>query len=141
MSVAGDPSTRVDGSTSTAEIFADVKYRTKGATDRPPHRTRHREVVRRANSHGDLEPPRRCLQFTDDGSYALDYTEHEWHLIEDAPIHGDVIVRATTPGLARLISSLDRSPNSPDISVEGRATAVKTFHRALAPFPDAVAKQ
>ena len=82
-----------------------------------------------------------AFDFTDGGSYALDHNEHEWHLIQGAPIRGDLIVRATTPALARYISSPDRLPSSPEIIVEGRPTAVKTFHRALADFPGAIDTQ
>ena len=83
-------------------------------------------------------PVRWWFRFVDDGAYSLSYDGTSWTVEQGDPPDPDVVVETSSEDWARYLTTPGRvRPHPPPgIEITGSRSAVRSFERALAVFPD-----
>ena len=83
-------------------------------------------------------PARWGFDFTDDGTYALDFDGRHWTLAPTETPEADVVITTTANAWAQYLTSAppQRPSNPTDLDVSGKRSAVDAFWRAIALFPN-----
>jgi DNA-binding HxlR family transcriptional regulator len=83
-------------------------------------------------------PVRWCFDFTDDGTYTLEFDGRQWSLTPSKTTETDVLITSTSDAWADYITTAPRlrATDPAAVDVAGRRPAVDVFRRAIARFPN-----
>jgi DNA-binding HxlR family transcriptional regulator len=83
-------------------------------------------------------PARWRFDFTDDGTYALDFDGRDWTLTPTETSEADVVITTSSDAWAQYLTTApSQRPSHPaDLDVSGKRPAVDAFRRAIALFPN-----
>jgi DNA-binding HxlR family transcriptional regulator len=83
-------------------------------------------------------PARWCFRFTDDGTYTLECDGRGWTLVPIETPDAEVVITSSSEAWAAYLTTVpeDRPRDPTGISVAGKRSAVNSFLRTIAMFPN-----